>query len=130
MIDNLEIWKRAVKTVKEMAKKHKTKTPVAPLDKNTVSWQKKNPWFGKNRARTAYALGLHSLLVEEHGVEFTKTKQYWHMIDAQMQKRFPAMRPRKPKITRQQLLKELLPGLNALFGHRYRYYNKKVKNKK
>lgn len=68
---------------------------MSGVDKNTISWQKKNPWFGKNSARTAYALSLHFLLVKEHGAEFTKTKQYWRMVDAQMQKRFPAMRPKK-----------------------------------
>lgn len=57
-----------------------------PIDEKLASWQEKNPWFGKNKRMSAYALGLHEDLTEE-GIT-TGSDEYYERIDADMKQRF------------------------------------------
>ena len=58
------------------------------VDERAEKWRSKNEWFGNNRAMTAFALGLHSELVEERGINPT-SEQYYQEIDNTMRKKFP-----------------------------------------
>ena len=58
------------------------------VDERAEKWRSKNEWFGNNRAMTAFALGLHSELVEERGINPT-SEQYYREIDNTMRKKFP-----------------------------------------
>ena len=58
------------------------------VDERAERWRSKNEWFGPNRAMTAFALGLHSELVEERGINPTSDK-YYQEIDNTMRKKFP-----------------------------------------
>lgn len=58
------------------------------VDERAEKWRSKNEWFGNNRAMTAFALGLHSELVEERGINPTSDK-YYQEIDNTMRKKFP-----------------------------------------
>jgi hypothetical protein len=62
----------------------KQKEPV--IDEKLSNWQEKNPWFGKNKRMSAYALGLHEDLTEE-GIT-TGSDEYYRRIDADMKSRF------------------------------------------
>lgn len=63
--------------------------PAQPrIDGRVAEWQAKNTWFGKNRAMTAFALGLHSELVEERGVD-PSSDRYYQEIDRTMRSKFP-----------------------------------------
>ena len=57
-----------------------------PIDEKLAAWQDKNPWFGKNKRMSAYALGLHEDLTEE-GIA-TGSDEYYQRIDADMKQRF------------------------------------------
>jgi hypothetical protein len=58
------------------------------VDARVAEWQSKNQWFGKNRAMTAFALGLHAELVEEKGVD-PSSDRYYQEIDRTMRAKFP-----------------------------------------
>jgi hypothetical protein len=57
-------------------------------DSRAAEWQAENRWFGKNRAMTAFALGLHAELVEEKGID-PNSDRYYQLIDGTMRKKFP-----------------------------------------
>ena len=63
--------------------------PEIQSDPKVVAWQERNPWFGKNRAMTALALGLHEELVEERGMAYATTDEYYSRIDKTMRDKFP-----------------------------------------
>lgn len=56
-------------------------------DDKAMSWQERNGWFGKNRAMTAFALGLHEEMKDD-GVPIG-SDQYYSKLDKTMRKRFP-----------------------------------------
>jgi hypothetical protein len=56
-------------------------------DPKALSWQERNAWFGKNKAMTAFALGLHEEL-QDSGVKLG-SDEYYRTIDKTMRKRFP-----------------------------------------
>lgn len=56
-------------------------------DTKALAWQERNPWFGANKAMTAFALGLHSEL-EEAGVP-VGSDEYYAELDKTIRKRFP-----------------------------------------
>jgi hypothetical protein len=56
-------------------------------DPKALSWQERNVWFGKNKAMTAFALGLHEEL-QDSGVKLG-SDEYYRTIDKTMRKRFP-----------------------------------------
>jgi len=103
-------------------------------------WAKKNSWFGIDKKKTAKALEAHEDLMNR-GVHPTKQpKKYWAEVDKAMKPKKPSKiieatritkaeldallpkpkKPRKVRITRKKLLKELQPGLDALFGLEYK----------
>jgi hypothetical protein len=58
------------------------------VDERAERWRSNNAWFGPNRAMTAFALGLHTELVEDRGINPTSDK-YYQTIDNTMRKKFP-----------------------------------------
>ena len=65
----------------------KTEQPAQPkLTPLQQEWMNRNPWFGKNRAMTGYAYGVHEELVTS-GVD-PNTRTYYDEIDKAMRKRF------------------------------------------
>lgn len=66
--------------------------PAAPkLDPKTSAWIERNPWFGddKEKAMSAYAMGLHQELVDKYGQDFARTDEYFTQIDDNMRRTFP-----------------------------------------
>lgn len=66
--------------------------PAAPkLDPKTSEWIERNPWFGddKEKAMSAYAMGLHQELVDKYGQDFARTDEYFTQIDSNMRRTFP-----------------------------------------
>jgi len=57
------------------------------VDGKLLAWQEENPWFGKNRRMTSYALGLHEDLLEE-GIP-AGSDEYYKRINADVKERFP-----------------------------------------
>lgn len=71
-------------------------------DVKAYAWQERNPWFGKHKGMTAYALGLDQEL-RENGVN-VGSDEYYQAIDKTMRQRFPEVfndgnkvQPAKPK---------------------------------
>ena len=56
-------------------------------DEKALAWQERNPWWGKKRAMTSLAFGIHEDLILD-GVDPT-TDEYYKRIDEGMRKRFP-----------------------------------------
>ena len=56
-------------------------------DEKALAWQERNPWWGKKRAMTSLAFGLHEDLIL-NGVNPT-SDEYYESIDKNMRKRFP-----------------------------------------
>tara|TARA_R110002020_G_scaffold473109_1_gene701913 strand:+ start:1161 stop:2156 length:996 start_codon:yes stop_codon:yes gene_type:complete len=56
-------------------------------DEKALAWQERNPWWGKKRAMTSLAFGLHEDLILD-GVNPT-SDEYYERIDQGMRKRFP-----------------------------------------
>lgn len=56
-------------------------------DAKVMAWQERNGWFGKNRAMTAFALGLHEEM-RDGGVPIG-SDTYYSKLDKTMRKRFP-----------------------------------------
>jgi hypothetical protein len=69
-------------------KELQTRQASPPVDQRAEQWRSDNEWFGKNRSMTAFALGLHSELVEDKGVDPTSGK-YYQVIDRTMREKFP-----------------------------------------
>ena len=70
-------------------KENEVQIPQTPkVDERAEKWRSNNDWFGKNRAMTAFALGLHSELVEDRGLNPT-SNAYYQEIDSTMRKKFP-----------------------------------------
>lgn len=61
--------------------------PAPRADSKAEAWQERNPWFGKNKGMTAFALGLHEEL-KENGVP-VGSDDYYRALDKTMRKRFP-----------------------------------------
>jgi hypothetical protein len=70
-------------------KENQVQIPQASkVDERAEKWRSNNDWFGKNRAMTAFALGLHSELVEDRGINPT-SNAYYQEIDSTIRKKFP-----------------------------------------
>lgn len=74
---------------------HELNTLVQPVQQTpqpepeALDWQKKNKWFGRDEAMTAYAMGLHQQLVSREGILPSDGKEYWNRLDQDLHKRFP-----------------------------------------
>ena len=75
----LKIKPAYVHTVKWLDKKKPKKPKEDPKAKE---WAKKNPWFGEDKDKTSYALGLHEELVQS-GIN-PKSDEYYQKIDKGM----------------------------------------------
>lgn len=63
--------------------------PVQP-DQKAQAWKEKNRWFGHDEVMTAFALGLHSQLVQREGIDPNRDAQeYYSRLDGELRKRFP-----------------------------------------
>jgi len=60
----------------------------AQPSREALDWQKKNGWFGKDEVMTAFAMGLHSKIVNRDGIS-PEDPQYWRALDKEIQTRFP-----------------------------------------
>ena len=58
------------------------------LDPKTNAWMQANPWFGKNKRLTNFAMALHEELVEE-GVD-PRDDAYFQRIDSELRDNFPS----------------------------------------
>ena len=62
--------------------------PTAPTpDSKAQSWQSRNQWFGKDKAMTGFALGLHEELVEQ-GYD-VQSDRYYSTLDTRLKSTFP-----------------------------------------
>jgi hypothetical protein len=67
----------------------KSQPQQAPVyDAKAAGWQEQNTWFGSDKEMTAFALGLHSKLTDEEGIN-PKSDIYYQRIDARMREVFP-----------------------------------------
>jgi hypothetical protein len=63
-------------------------TPPPKPDAKTVSWARKNTWFGRDREMTDFARHVHDRLVVFDRVD-PKTDEYWEKLDGEIRKRYP-----------------------------------------
>jgi len=63
-------------------------TPPPQPDEKTLSWAKKNTWFGRDREMTDYARHIHDRLVVFDRVD-PNTDEYWNKLDKEIRKRYP-----------------------------------------
>lgn len=63
--------------------------PRPKVDEKAEDWQEKNPWFGKDTVRTAFALGVHKKLLDENGPDYASDPGYYKKIDSELRARFP-----------------------------------------
>jgi len=69
-------------------KEVQTQQQPQTVDRRAEKWRSQNDWFGQNRRMTAFALGLHSELVEDRGLD-PSSDRYYQEIDKTMRKTFP-----------------------------------------
>lgn len=58
-------------------------------DPRAERWREANPWFGSDKLMTSLALGAHQQMIEEHGLAYATTDEYYKRIDDTMRKYFP-----------------------------------------
>jgi len=56
-------------------------------DDEAVEWAERNPWFGKNKKMTSFAMGVHDELVSE-GID-PRSSEYYERIDQEIRGTFP-----------------------------------------
>ena len=61
--------------------------PRVVVDQKASAWRDDNPWFGRDKGMTAFALGLHEELVD-NGID-PSSDDYYTKINTAMRKRFP-----------------------------------------
>lgn len=61
--------------------------PAPRVDPKAEAWQERNPWFGRQKGMTAFALGVHEEL-RDNGVP-VGSDEYYSALDKTMRKRFP-----------------------------------------
>lgn len=57
-------------------------------DDEAVEWAERNPWFGKNKKMTSFAMGVHDELVSE-GID-PRSSDYYERIDQEIRSTFPS----------------------------------------
>jgi hypothetical protein len=70
--------------------RYEPQTPPPQPDQKTLSWARKNTWFGRDREMTDYARHIHDRLVVFDRVD-PKTDEYWEKLDKEIRKRYPHM---------------------------------------
>lgn len=61
--------------------------PPPEPDQEAQDWASRNPWFGKDKAMTGYAFGVHEELVES-GID-PRSPEYYDRIDEAVKNAFP-----------------------------------------
>lgn len=61
--------------------------PTPRVDPKAEAWQERNPWFGRKKGMTAFALGVHEEL-RDNGVT-VGSDEYYRALDKTMRNRFP-----------------------------------------
>lgn len=61
--------------------------PAPRVDPKAEAWQERNPWFGRQKGMTAFALGVHEEL-RDNGVA-VGSEEYYRALDRTMRERFP-----------------------------------------
>lgn len=88
-MDRLSVHRPAPLQRTEEAEFKKAFAPAQPVvDETTQRWQEKNDWFGKDTVLTAFAMGVHSDLVNAKGIS-PNTQEYWRKLDSELHRRFP-----------------------------------------
>lgn len=116
------IWKekQKAKVAKPEAKPEEKRKPGRPKKEKAVeikkdpkaeAWKKRNAWFGFDESKTIAALAYHEKLLSD-GID-PKSDEYWDKVNAKFG---------KFEITRKELLNEINPGLDALFGLDYKQH--------
>ena len=118
--------------------KQKVRQFKVKSDPKAKAWSKKNAWFGVDEEKTAAALEMHHILVNKNRLN-PRSNKYWEAVD-KWSKEYDRVRGRLDRrvrelekqsklakavkqtkeeiepITRKDMLEELKPGLNELFG--------------
>lgn len=69
--------------------KDEPKQPQVPqIGPKERAWAAKNTWFGRNTGMTAYAIGVHTELTKELGIDPT-SDEYYEKLDSRMREKFP-----------------------------------------
>jgi len=58
-----------------------------PVDQKAVAWQRENDWFGTDKEMTAFAMGVHSKLVES-GID-PNSDEYYQKVNNRVRQVFP-----------------------------------------
>lgn len=61
--------------------------PTPRVDPKAEAWQERNPWFGRKKGMTAFALGVHEEL-RDNGVP-VGSDEYYRALDKTMREKFP-----------------------------------------
>lgn len=67
---------------------YQPQTPPPQPDARTMSWAKKNTWFGRDREMTDYARHIHDRLVVFERID-PSSEEYWNALDREVRKRYP-----------------------------------------
>ena len=62
-------------------------TQQVPVDQKAVAWQRDNDWFGTDKEMTAFAMGVHSKLVES-GID-PNSDEYYQKVNNRVRQVFP-----------------------------------------
>jgi len=63
-------------------------TQAPRVDPKAERWHANNPWYGKDREMTGYALALHEKLVVEEGID-PNTDEYYRRLNGRIRQVFP-----------------------------------------
>lgn len=88
-LNQLNSYQPTLQTEEREVDTHVEPVKTPQLDQKTVAWQERNTWYGSDPEMTASALGLHQKLIQERGVQFAGSDEYWTTIDKTMRRRFP-----------------------------------------
>lgn len=62
-------------------------------DDRAEAWRRENSWFGKDRKKTAFAMGVHESLVLEEGIDpAADPDTYYRELNKQLREAFPDLR--------------------------------------
>ena len=67
------------------------KATTPQVDPKVEKWIAENPWYRdpSKKSMARFALGVHEQLVDEHGINYATTDEYFRKIDEEVKRRFP-----------------------------------------
>jgi hypothetical protein len=77
----------------EVQPQQEQRQPVPRPDNKAEEWQDRNPWFGRSKGMTAYALGIHEDL-KDAGIP-VGSDRYYSDLDRTIRQRFPEVFQKK-----------------------------------